>query len=281
MDIMDNQIQRYDDNHFSFVHMVTDTPKDITTHIHDCYELFYFISGNLTYYIEGQAYKLYPNDMILTNSKELHRIVFNSKSSYERMYIHFKPEYISSFQTDEYNMLYYIENRKLGFLNKIPAKDVLEYKISELWEQIEKASLESSPESQIMVKTLFVQLLITINKILSKYDHSLVDRRKYDPKIAAILDYINKNLGEKISLDLLQQKFYVNKYYLCHIFKLNTGFTVNEYITYKRIMRALELLMSGMTALDAAHAVGYGDYSTFYKAFKNITGFSPKQYCSK
>ncbi len=82
---------------------------------------------------------------------------------------------------------------------------------------------------------------------------------------------------KKITLDILQQRFYVNKYYLCHIFKMNTGFTVIEYITYKRVVRAMELLMSGVTAIDAAHAVGFGDYSAFYKAFKKITGFSPKQ----
>lgn len=278
---MDTQIRHYNSNHFSLVHKVTDSPNDISTHIHDFYELFYFISGDITYYIEGQAYKLSPNDMIITNSRELHRIVFNSKLRYERKYIHFNPEYISSFQTDEYNMLYHIENRKLGNFNKIPAKDVLEYKISELWEQIEKSSHESSPERHIMMKAFFVQMLIKINKAFSKYNNSLVDRHKYDEKIVAILDYINKNLDEKISLDLLQQKFYVSKYYLCHMFKMSTGFTVIEYLTHKRIIRAMELLMSGITALDAAHAVGYGDYSTFYKAFKSITGFSPKQYYRK
>jgi AraC-like DNA-binding protein len=46
-------------------------------------------------------------------------------------------------------------------------------------------------------------------------------------------------------------------------------------------MRAIELLMSGDTALDIAHAVGFGDYSNFFKAFKNITGLSPKQYYRK
>lgn len=129
-----------------------------------------------------------------------------------------------------------------------------------------------------MMKTFFIQMLITINKILSENNKPLVNSHKYDQKIVSILDFINKNLNEKITLDLLENEFYVNKYYLCHIFKTNTGFTVIEYITYKRIMRAMELLMSGSTALDAAHAVGFGDYSTFYKAFKKITGFSPKQY---
>jgi len=278
---MEKQILQHSSNHFYMAHVVTDSPVDVATHIHDCYELFYFISGDLTYYIEGQAYKLYPNDMILTNSRELHRIVFNSKSRYERKYIHFHPEYISSYQTDDYNMLHYIENRKLGYFNRIPAKNVLGDGIFELWNNIENASLEESPESLIMMKTFFIQMLIIINRSLSEYNNPAINNRKYDQKIVSILDYINKNLYKKITLDILQKEFFVNKYYLCHIFKRNTGFTVFEYITYKRIMKAMELLASGNTALDVAHAVGFGDYSTFFKAFKNITGSSPKQYYRK
>lgn len=278
---MDKPILHYNSNNFYMVHMATESPVDVATHIHDCYELFYFISGDLTYYIEGQAYELCPNDLIITNSRELHRIVFNSNSSYERKYIHFKPEFISSYQTDEYNMFNFLEHRKLGYFNKISANDVFEAGINELWEKIEETSLAYSPESQILMKTYFVQMLICINKIFLKYNNPLVDSHKYDKKIVTILEYINKNLDKKITLDLLQTEFYVNKYYLCHIFKRNTGFTVFEYITYKRIMMAMELLMSGNTALDVAHAVGFGDYSTFFKAFKNITGLSPKQYYRK
>ncbi|WP_260631360.1 AraC family ligand binding domain-containing protein [Neobacillus niacini] len=113
---MDKPILQYSSNNFFMNHVVTESPDDVATHIHDCYELFYLISGDLTYYIEVQAYKLCPNDLILTNSRELHRIVFNSKARYERKYIHFKPEYISSYQSDEYSMLSFIENRKLGIL---------------------------------------------------------------------------------------------------------------------------------------------------------------------
>lgn len=142
---MERQILQYSSstNYFYMEHMVTELPIDITTHIHDAYELFYLISGDLTYYIEGQAYKLYPNDLIITNSRELHRIVFNSKSTYERKYILFKADYISSFQTDEYNMLNYLENRKLGYFNRVSAKDVLDSGINVLWGKYRKGFFRS------------------------------------------------------------------------------------------------------------------------------------------
>ena len=45
------------------------------------------------------------NDIILTNARELHRIVFDSPSAYERKFIQFKPEYMSAFQSEGYNIL--------------------------------------------------------------------------------------------------------------------------------------------------------------------------------
>lgn len=278
---MNKEILHYCSNNFYMNHSITEDPNDITTHIHDCYEIFYFISGNLTYYIEGQAYNLSPNDIIITNSRELHRIVFNSKHCYERKYINFKPEYISAYQTQDYNMLHCMEKRKLGYFNKVSAEDVLKSDINKLWDNIEETFLKQSAESDIMIKTFFVQMLVAINKVFSKYKNVIKVNGECDKKILNILDFINNNLEDKITLDLLQKKFYINKFYLSHIFKFSTGFTLMEYLTHKRVMKAMDLLLSGISTLDAAHAVGFGDYSSFYKAFKNITGFSPKQYSKK
>jgi len=128
------------------------------------------------------------------------------------------------------------------------------------------------------MKAFFIQMLIKINQVLSKYNNSLIHDHKFAPKIVTILNYINNNLDKKITLDILQKKFFLNKYYLSRTFKKNTGFTIIEYVIYKRIIWAMELLISGKTALDVAHTVGFGDYSTFFKAFKNITGCSPSRY---
>jgi YesN/AraC family two-component response regulator len=278
---MHNHICSYNISNFHLSHTFTESPEDIATHIHDCYELYYFVSGDLTYYIEGQAYRLNKNDIIITNTRELHRIVFNSMEAYERKFIQFKPEYVSAFQTDEYNMLNYFEKRKLGYFNKIDCKDVVSHGIDTYWSLIEDYAKVNSPESQVMIKTLFIQMLVEINKILSKNKDILMGSYEYDEKVAAILEYINENLGEKITLDSLEQMFFVNKYYLCHIFKMNTGFTVIEYIIYKRIMQSQSLLLSGMPALEVSNAVGFGDYSNFYKAFKRIIGTSPKKYAKQ
>lgn len=266
-------------NNFTIDHSYIEKPSDITPHIHEGYELYYFISGDLTYYIEGQAYQLEPNDIIITNRRELHRIVFHSKEPYERKFIHFKPEYVSSFlQSEDFNPFHYLEKRKLGFYNKISSEEVLSNGIAILWNKTEEAAKADTPEGHLMVKLLFMQLLIEISKVYSRNKSIVTNIFNRNAKVVEILDYINTHLEQKITLDLLENMFFVNKYYLCHIFKLNTGFTVNEYITYKRIIKAQEMLNQNIPVLEASDAVGFGDYSNFYKAFKKIVGCSPKKY---
>ena len=139
----------------------------------------------------------------------------------------------------------------------------------------------NSADTPIMILTLLIQLLVKLNSIYLGNEDMLKDNRDQDKKIYQILDYINKNLEDKLTLDNLGKKFFVNKYYLCHVFKSNTGFTLQEYITYKRIIKAKELLALGMPVLQVSDMVGFGDYSNFFRVFKKIEGYSPKNFLKK
>jgi YesN/AraC family two-component response regulator len=269
----------YIKDNFLFAHNSTQKPFDINTHIHDGYEIFYHLSGDLTYYIEGQAYQVEPQDIIITNRRELHRIVFNSQKPYKRKFIQFKPEYVLSFlQSEVYNPFHYLERRKLGFYNKINSKEVKASGIPALLDKMEAAARRAQNDDHFLIKLLFMQMLIEINRIYSSDKNIITEPVTNYDKLTEILNYINTNLEKKLTLDLFENKFFVNKYYLCHVFKQNTGFTVNEYITYKRIMKAQELLNRSIPVLEAADESGFGDYSSFYRAFKKIVGSSPQKY---
>lgn len=272
---------KYKEKNFLLCHSYDEAPVNIDTHVHNCYELYYYISGDLTYYIEGHAYNLKKNDLIVTNMRELHRIIFNSTNEYERKFIQFNAQYIAPYQIANYDMLSFVNKRKLGYFNKIDAKDVISNNIDALWENIEKYSKSKTPESCILMKACFIEMIVKINNVFLKKQNSISVYPEYDNKVSQILEYINNNFSKKITLNLLENKFHFNKYYLCHLFKINTGFTVNEYVTYKRILKAQELLLSGETITYVANEVGFCDYATFYKAFKKIVGVSPKAYLKK
>jgi len=100
--------------------------------------------------------------------------------------------------------------------------------------------------------------------------------KNMNSKIRQIEKYINENVTEDISLTLISEKFEINKYYLCHLFKANTGYSLQQYIKNKRLFLAQNFCESGMSLLDAAMSAGFKNYSSFYKACRSEFGEAPR-----
>ena len=82
--------------------------------------------------------------------------------------------------------------------------------------------------------------------------------------------------GEELTVEGLAREFFISRYYLMHRFKEMTGYTVHQYISEKRLLRAGELIRSGVPVLQAAEQTGFRDYSTFLRAFRRLFGASPR-----
>lgn len=95
-------------------------------------------------------------------------------------------------------------------------------------------------------------------------------------KISDVIDYINRNLDKKLSLDSVSKSTFVSKYYLCHTFKSTVGMTVIEYITLSRISRAKQLLAQTEDSIsDISVAVGFDNFAYFSKVFREYEGTTP------
>ena len=95
--------------------------------------------------------------------------------------------------------------------------------------------------------------------------------------ITDIIRYLNEHLTEPVTLDELSGRFFISKIlYEPSQFKKATGTTVMDYLIYKRIVMARQLMLNGFTAADAANETGFGDYSTFYRAYQKGDGMPPR-----
>lgn len=272
---MDDYAQYKQERDFSYFHSISPGNFTIPIHNHNVNEIFLCISDNINYYVDGKTYELNKYDIIITNNKEFHRPVLRIKDTYERKIIQFRKEYLSFFDIPENNPIKIYESRMSGNNNVIKSSDTLENNLIYYFMEIDKYC--DKPSGDIMTRTLLLQLIIKLNTIIfeSKKDKNTI---KSDPKILATLEYINDHLDTVINLDLLSNKFFINKYYLCHLFKKHMGITIIDYINLKRIERAKHLLLEGVPVTDACYLVGFNDYSNFYKKFKKIVGLSPKKY---
>ena len=94
-----------------------------------------------------------------------------------------------------------------------------------------------------------------------------------------ILQYIEENYRNPLSLEELAEKSFYNPSYFSRIFKELYGKTLTEYITEKRINEAVKLLEDTSISIeDVCHKIGYSDKKHFYKVFKQKMKLTPGQY---
>lgn len=104
-----------------------------------------------------------------------------------------------------------------------------------------------------------------------------VSRKRME--LIEIKKHLDEHYAEKITLDDLAKRFFINKFYLSKIFKETYGTTVNNYLISKRITRAKQLLrFTDMTVDEIGVAVGMGDANYFSRMFRKVEGSSPSEY---
>ena len=80
-----------------------------------------------------------------------------------------------------------------------------------------------------------------------------------------------------ISVEYLANQCNINKDYANRIFKRETGLTITQYITQYKMNRALEFLEMGFSVENTAHMIGYDEYNSFTKKFKQHFGYPPSK----
>lgn len=92
-------------------------------------------------------------------------------------------------------------------------------------------------------------------------------------------EYLDRNYASKITLDLLSEKFFINKFYLTRIFREQFGESVTEYLLQIRITRAKQSLRFTDKSIEQiAHECGMQDANYFSRVFKKVEGVTPGEY---
>lgn len=106
------------------------------------------------------------------------------------------------------------------------------------------------------------------------------DKSKY---VSEAIRYIGENFGNPdISIKTVADSIGISEGHLSHVFKSETEYTVNAYITRYRIKAAMRLLEDcRYKVYEVAEMVGYRDITYFSTTFKKVTGFNPSDYQDK
>lgn len=237
-------------------------------HSHDLYEIYLFLDGKTDYLVEGNKYRLRKGDIMLMRRGELHINSIRSDATYKRSYINFDITGLLG-ETNNLPLLDMFDKRPLGEFNHYKAKDFPDNH----WQEYMHAICSTSAKEEKLCYLL--PLLSELAKCFPLLQ--TIPDSKEKNQVVDICKYINSDLARDLSLEHLSQRFYLSKTHLNRLFKTNVGTTAGQYIKLKRLYLAKELLQQGIHPSEVYSLCGFHDYTTFYRAFKNQFGHSPKE----
>ena len=266
-------------NDFKFFHLKDKSDTQFEHHYHDFNKIIIFIFGNVIYNIEGKSYKLMPWDILFVPSNQVHKPMVEPDEEYERIVIWINDAFLKEHGNAENNLLTCFdlarENRHLLRLGKNSINSI-KLILSKIELEVNNVQFGSG----ILCNALFVEFMVYINRLRIEPDeHVDTIEVQFDEQIQKVIKYINSNIEADLSIDALSTRFYINKYYLMHKFKANTGCSIHSYVNNKRIQICAAYIKDGLSPAEAASKCGFNDYSNFARAFSKMFGFSPRKYC--
>ena len=230
-------------------------------HSHNLYEILYFLSGDATHIIEGNKYKLKKGDLIIVRPSKYHFIKIDSSTDYER-----------------HNILF--DHKMLGINMKMLSKDldVVNVKqnsiIDDIFKKLDYYSQKFSEDEFLDIAKLLIQEMI-YNLTLVEPDKTSESFSVINPLLSKALAYIGENLFTIKDVSEIAQAVFVTKSYLFRLFKKELLQSPKKYITEKRLLYAQNQIKKGRVPSSVAAAVGFDDYTTFYRNYVSFFGHSP------
>lgn len=258
----------YLNSDFKIFHLTDQISTEFEFHYHEFHKITIFISGNVQYFVEGKTYPLQPYDIVLVNRNDIHRVQVDPSLPYERIIVYISPGFMEAYRTDHYDLSYCFEKAKKEHSNVLRIHALEKSSLFKVTNRLERSFSDTEYASDLYRQILFLEFMIHLNRAALKNKAEFLDASLYNPKIVNLIQYINQHLTDSLTMDDLSARVYLSKYYMMRLFKAETGYTIGNYITYRRLLLARSLILKGVPITQACLSSGFQDYSTFSRAYK-------------
>lgn len=251
---------------------------NVNSHVHNYYEFYFFLEGNVTMNIEGALHVLKPGDVIIIPPNISHYAILNDEHIPYRRFVFWisidycndllqlSPDYVYLMQHARVTKHYIFHYDVIGF-------NTLQSKVFRLIEELHSNRFGRDAKITLCANDLILHL----NRSVYEMEHPK-SQHEQQHLYQNLLLFIEDHLDEELTLDRLAEQFFVSKYHIAHVFKENLGLSIHQFITKKRLRMCQEAILSQTTISNIYLKYGFKDYSSFFRAFKKEFGMSPKEY---
>lgn len=249
-------------------------------HAHSFYEFYYIVDGDTDFLLNGTEYELSPHTVILIAPNVYHGIRVRTARAYNRYTLHFEQ---SAITPERRAML--LESLFPGstpdnqstltacWPNMRDTGVAMQLQLLEKYQEANAALLRTT--TPVLLEALLAQMLLYADERTTL----IAQGAAASPTGAksAVIAWLDEHFTEPITLDMLSERFFLSKSQLNSLCRKQTGTTLIDYVIRKRLSYAQLMLANGVSAAEAADAAGFGDYTSFYRAYTKAFGCSPSK----
>ena len=165
-----------------------------------------------------------------------------------------------------------LKSRPEGFKNVVDcANDPL---IKVLFEKIVTEFASERILKDTSLDNAIIQLLIELYRLAFEGNPT-----KHIDLVTEIQKYIDAEYMNNITIEELGSRFYLDRYYLSHIFKEYTGYSLKQYLTLSRLNESRILLKdTDLSINEICTTIGFSDINNFIRYFRKEYATTPLVY---
>lgn len=271
----------YLNSNFKIFHLVDKGMTPIGFHFHDFHKILLLMKGNVSYCVEGRTYDLQADDIVFVPAGEVHRPVLHDTAIYERIIIYISKDYLNTYRTDNYDLAQCLieAHQKQSHVLRVPAFGTT--KLGQIVRELEQSLDSNEYANELYHNLLFLEFMIQLNRVAIHDGIEYLSNSSSNKKMIDVIDYLNEHLTDDLSIDFLAETFYLSRYHLMHAFKEETGYTIGNYLSTKRLLLARDRIRQGEPITNVCYECGFRNYSTFSRAYKKNFDCSPREQLSR
>lgn len=230
--------------------------QNFSVHTHTRFELLYVVSGDVSYELNGDIRALSPGDLILIAPGVAHCLHIRRSVPYERIDLIVAAEPIEALLPGGSGIVHF---------GAAEAHFCLFARM-----ETYRKCFSDVPFSHLL-EALAREILLCAAHV-----HNALTLPTTDPLTRA-LSYIDTHLSAIEGVEQICRHLYITKSHLHHLFRTRLRTSPKQYILTRRLALARRLMHDGVRAGEAAHLCGFGDYTSFFRAYKKSFGCAPTQ----
>ena len=255
----------------------------IAAHWHEEIEVIIVLDGSCDYRINLDSFVINKGDILIIDSQSLHSLTYIPSKNMTWASFVFHINMLKSSNTDGALLKY--SAPLLNHEHQLPIilKDNIDCysKIFDVIEDIIYCYYEKDIAYELELKSLLFKFfsLLYKNNLIKKHQSKNNITFNTTNKIKLVLNYINDNYSEDISINTLAELCDYSEYHFMRFFKKHIGLTCIQYINNLRLEKSSILLTSTNNAImDISLEVGFDNLSYFNKLFKRKYNLTPKEF---